>query len=175
MLRYWQPIIVTPIFQTAGYARALLLAAQTDTSDEVINPLVEAKLERATILDRAEPPDVVALIDELVLHRLVGSAEIMHEQLIHIAELAERPYVCVQVVPTEVGATAGLSGDINLASGDGGAEVLHTDAVPEGHTTESRSLVRKAGVTFERTRGYAMSRIQSRGLILEVANERWKQ
>jgi hypothetical protein len=139
MLRYWQPIIVTPIFQTAGYARALLLAAQTDTSDEVINPLVEAKLERATILYRAEPPDVVALIDELVLHRLVGSAEIMHEQLLRIAE------------------------------------VLHTDAVPEGHTTESRSLVRKAGVTFERTHGYAMSRVQSRGLILEVANERWKQ
>ena len=39
--RYWQPVIVTPIFQTAGYARALLLAAQTDTSDEVIDPLVE--------------------------------------------------------------------------------------------------------------------------------------
>lgn len=55
MLRYWSPLIMTPIFQTAGYARALLLAAQTDTSDEAINPLVEAKLERATILDRAEP------------------------------------------------------------------------------------------------------------------------
>ena len=175
LLRYWQPVIVTPIFQIAGYARALLLAAQTDTSDEAINPLVEAKLDRATILDRADPPDVVALIDELVLHRLVGSPEIMHEQLVRIAGLAERPYVCVQVVPTEVGATAGLSGDINLASGDSGPEVLHTDAVPEGHTTESRSLVRKAAVAFERTRGYAMPRAQSRGLILEVANERWKQ
>ena len=118
---------------------------------------------------------MVALIDELVLHRLVGSAEIMHEQLIRIAGLAERPYVCVQVVPTEVGATAGLSGDVNLASGDSGPEVLHTDAVPEGHTTESRSLVSKAAVAFERTRGYAMPRAQSRGLILEVANERWKQ
>jgi hypothetical protein len=156
MLRYWQPVIVTPIFQAAGYARALLLAAQTDTSDEAIDALVEAKLERATILDRAEPPDVVALIDELVLHRLIGSPEIMHEQLIRVAELAERPYVCVQVVSAEIGATAGLSGDINLASGDGGPDVLHTDAVPEGHTTESRSLVRKAGVAFERTRGYAM-------------------
>jgi transcriptional regulator with XRE-family HTH domain len=65
VLRYWSPIIVTPIFQTAAYARALLLAAQTDTSDEAINALVEAKLERATILDRADPPEVVALIDEL--------------------------------------------------------------------------------------------------------------
>lgn len=117
----------------------------------------------------------MALIDELVLHRLVGSPEIMHDQLIRVAELAERPYVCVQVVPTDVGATAGLSGDINLASGDGAPDVLHTDAVPEGHTTESRSLVRKAGVIFERTHGYAMPRVQSRDLILEVANDRWKQ
>ena len=175
MLKYWSPIIITPIFQTAGYARALLLAAQTDTSDEAIDALVAAKLARAVILDRADPPDVVALIDELALRRLVGSPEVMHEQLAHIAELAERPYVCVQVVPTAVGATAGLSGDVSLASGDGGPDVLHTDAVPEGHTTEARSLVRKAGVAFERTRGYAMPRAQSRELIMEVANELWKQ
>ena len=175
MLKYWSPIIITPIFQTAEYARALLLAAQTDTSDEAIDALVEAKLERAMILDRADPPDVVALIDELALRRLIGSPEVMHEQLVHIAELAERPYVCVQVVPTAVGATAGLSGDMQPRQRRRRPDVLHTDAVPEGHTTESRSLVRKAGVAFERTRGYAMPRAQSRDLIMEVANERWKQ
>jgi transcriptional regulator with XRE-family HTH domain len=175
MLKYWSPIIVPALFHTAGYARALLLAAQTDTSDETIEPLVTAKLERAVILDRADPPDVVALIDELVLHRLIGSPEIMHDQLMHVADLAQRPYVCVQVVPTAVGATAGLSGAVNLASGDGSPDVLHTDAVPEGHTSESRSLVRNAAVAFERIRGYAMPRAQSRDLIMEVANEQWKQ
>jgi transcriptional regulator with XRE-family HTH domain len=175
MLKYWSPIIVPALFHTAGYARALLLAAQTDTSDETIEPLVTAKLERAVILDRADPPDVVALVDELVLHRLIGSPEIMHDQLTHVADLAQRPYVCVQVVPTAVGATAGLSGAVNLASGDGSPDVLHTDAVPEGHTTESRSLVRNAAVAFERIRGYAMPRAQSRDLIMEVANQQWKQ
>lgn len=175
VLKYWSPIIVTPIFQTAAYARALLLAAQTDTSDEAISALVEAKLERATILDRADPPDVVALIDELALHRLIGSPEIMHEQLARIVELAERPYVCVQIVPTAVGATAGLSGAVNLADGDGSPEVLHTDAVPEGHTSDSRSIVRKAAVAFERIRGYAMPRVESRNLIMEVMDERWKR
>ena len=73
MIKYWSPIIITPIFQTADYARALLLAAQTDTSDEAINALVAAKLVRAMILDRTDPPDVVALIDEHVLNRLIGS------------------------------------------------------------------------------------------------------
>jgi transcriptional regulator with XRE-family HTH domain len=175
VLKYWSPIIVPALFQTAGYARALLLAAQTDTSDEAIEALVTAKLERAAVLDRADPPDVVALVDELVLHRLIGSAQDMHDQLLHVAELARRPYVCVQVVPTAAGATAGMSGAVNLASGDGSPDVLHNDAVPEGHTIEERSLVRRAEVAFERIRGYAMPRAQSRDLILEVASERWKQ
>jgi hypothetical protein len=172
-LRYWSPIIVPALFHTAAYARALLLAAQTDTSDAAIDALVSAKLERQTILERADPPEVVALIDELVLHRMIGSPEITYEQLTRIADLSERPYICVQVVPADAGATAGLSGAMNLASGDG-ADVLHTDAVPEGHTTESRSQVRQAAVAFERVRGRAMPRDLSRARIMEVANERWK-
>jgi hypothetical protein len=68
-----------------------------------------------------------------------------------------------------------MSGAVNLASGDGSPDVLHNDAVPEGHTIEERSLVRRAEVAFERIRGYAMPRAQSRDLILEVASERWKQ
>jgi transcriptional regulator with XRE-family HTH domain len=172
-LRYWSPIIITPVFQTAAYARALLLAAQTDTSDTAIDALVNAKLARQEILERPEPPEIVALIDELVLHRLIGSPEIMHEQLTKVVELAERTFICVQVVPTDVGATAGLSGEICLASGDG-LDVLHTDATPEGHTTEARSQVRAAAVAFERIRGRALPRDMSRDLILRTADEQWK-
>jgi transcriptional regulator with XRE-family HTH domain len=173
ILRTWSPIIMPALFHTAEYARALLLAAQTDTSDEAIGALVGARLERAAIFDRADPPEVVALVDELVLIRLIGSPQIMHEQLTHAVKLAERPYVCVQVVPAGVGATAGLSGDISLASVDGTADVLHTDATPQGHTTDSSSQVRAAAVAFERIRQHALPRAQSLELILKVASERW--
>ena len=47
------------------------------------------------------------------------------------------------------------------------------DAV-EGQTTERRSLVRKAAVAFDRVRGDALSRGQSRDLILRLADELWK-
>jgi transcriptional regulator with XRE-family HTH domain len=173
ILRYWSPLILPALFHTDGYARALLVAAQTDISDEAINALVAARLARAAILDRADPPEVVAVIDELALGRLIGSPEIMREQLEYIAELSARPYVCVQVVPASVGATAGMSGDICLASGDGSPDVLHTDAVPEGHTSERRSQVRAAAVAFERIRQYALPNAQSRELILKVAEEQW--
>src|SRR5690348_6927963 len=99
----------------------------------------------------------------------------MHDQLIHLAELSERPNISIHVVPSCIGAHAGLGGALNLASGDRGPDVLHMDGTPKGTTTETRSLVRKAAVAFERIRGYAMPRDQSRDLITEVANEQWKQ
>jgi transcriptional regulator with XRE-family HTH domain len=168
LLRYWSPILFPGVFHTARYARALLVATQTDISDDAINALVEAKLNRGRIFDRADPPEVLALIDELVLRRLIGSPEVMCEQLTHIVELAERPNICVQIVPTAAGATAGLAGEICLATIDGAPRVLHTDAVPVGHTTDSQSTVYGAAVAFERTRGFALSRGESRTRMLEA-------
>jgi transcriptional regulator with XRE-family HTH domain len=173
ILRYWQPIIVPALFQTAEYARALLLAAQTDTSDEAIGALVSERLERRAIFDRPDPPNVVAVLDELVLHRLVGSAQAMHDQLADLAELSTRSYISIEVVPASVGANAGLGGALNIASGDGNPDLVYMDAI-KGQTTDSRELVRQAAVTFDRVRGDALPRGQSRDLILRLADELWK-
>jgi hypothetical protein len=78
------------------------------------------------------------------------------------------------VVPAgSYGAYAGLPGALNIASGSGTPDVLHMDAV-EGMTTERHALVRKAEIAFERVRGDALSRGQSRDLILRLADEIWK-
>lgn len=114
------------------------------------------------------------VLDESVLIRLIGSPEIMHDQLVQVAELGQRPYVSVQVIPASHGANAGLGGGLSIATGDGSApDVLYMDAV-EGQTTEKRSLVRQSAVVFERIRGDALSKSQSRELLLRLAEEKWK-
>jgi hypothetical protein len=169
-LRYWQPIIIPGLFQTAEYARALFLAAGAD-SDRA-DDLVAVRLDRQAILDRADPPHVVAVIDEQVLHRLIGSAQVMADQLAHLAGLCERPDITIQVLPSETGANAGLSGALDLASSDGAPDVLRMEAV-EDVTVETRSLVRRAANIFDRVRADALPRAASRALILEAA-EQWK-
>ena len=62
-LRIWSPVLIPGLLQTAEYARALFLAAQSDTSDDAIGALVVARLERQAILGRAGPPDLVAVRD----------------------------------------------------------------------------------------------------------------
>jgi transcriptional regulator with XRE-family HTH domain len=172
-LRIWSPMLVPGLLQTAEYARALFLAEQSDTSGDAIDALVAARLERQAILDGADPPDVVVVLDEAVLHRLIGSPQVMHDALVHVAELSKRPYVVVQVVPASNGANAGLAGAFSIAAADGMAETLQVEGVEE-QTTEKRSSVRKAAVAFDRVRGDALPRDASRDLILKVADERWK-
>ena len=172
-LRLWSPTLIPGLLQTAEYARALFLAGQTDTSADAIDALVAARLERQIILDRAGPPDVVAVLDEAVLHRLIGSPPVTHDALVHIVELSRRPYVVVQVVPASNGANIGLAGAFDIAAADNMPETLRMEGV-EDQTTEKRSLVRKAAVAFDRVRADALPRDASRDLILKVADEKWK-
>jgi transcriptional regulator with XRE-family HTH domain len=171
-LLIWSPIVIPGPLQTAAYARVLFLAAQTDTSEETIDALVNVRLDRQKMFERADPPDVTVVLDEAVLHRLIGSPAVMHDALIQVAELAMRPNIVVQVVPAGKGANAGIGGAFDVASADGSPDILRTDGV-EDQTTEDRSLVRKHKIAFNRVRGDALSRDASRDLILEAA-ERWK-
>jgi hypothetical protein len=60
MLRYWSPIIVPAIFETAEYRRAVIMAGGSDP--ERADELVAATLERQRVLSRTAPPEVVALL-----------------------------------------------------------------------------------------------------------------
>ncbi len=71
-LRIWQPLIVPGLFQTAEYSRALFLAAGADNAQA--DELVAVRLERQSVFDRTDPPHVVTILAENVLHRLIGSA-----------------------------------------------------------------------------------------------------
>ena len=58
--------------------------------DEELDELVSARLERQTIFERPKPPSLWAVIDEAVLHRLIGSRKIMQDQLLHLATVSCR-------------------------------------------------------------------------------------
>jgi hypothetical protein len=171
-LRIWQPLVIPGLFQTADYARALFEAAQTDISRESLDDLVAARVARQAIFDTTAPPQVIAVLDEAVLHRLIGSPAIMYDQLTRLATMSERPFITVQIIPASTGAHAGLAGSFMLATVDGKPDMLHIDSV-EDQLTDRIPLVRKAVVAFDHVRGDALPRTISRELILKVVGEQW--
>jgi DNA-binding XRE family transcriptional regulator len=171
-LRSWQPLVIPGLLQSADYARAILAADPVTTEDQLVE-LVAARLERQTIFDKPTPPTLWALLDESVLHRLIGSRKIMYDQLLALVESSTRPNITVQIVPAEIGAHAGLLGGFAIAAFGNAAGTVYMESPDQGQSTSVPSVVGKISLTFETLRADALPRGASRDLIGKVAEERW--
>ena len=110
VLRGWEPLLVPGLLQTPEYARVLFRAWRTDDDEDKIEQLVAARMDRQKIFARAGAPSFWAVLDEGVLRRRVGGAKVMHGQLLHLADMAERAAIKIHVIPAEAGAHVGCWG-----------------------------------------------------------------
>jgi transcriptional regulator with XRE-family HTH domain len=173
-LRWWEPVLIPGLLQTADYARALFRAWQPASSaDENLDDLVSARLERQEVLNRVSPPLLWVVLDEAVLRRLIGSRKIMRDQLLHLADESCRPHITVQVVPAELGAHTGLLGAFIVAEFEGAPGSLYAEMAVQGQVIEKPAIVGKAALAFDRLRAEALPRSASRDLIGKVAEQQW--
>jgi transcriptional regulator with XRE-family HTH domain len=166
-IRVWQPIIIPGPLQTAEYARAFHKGARTP--DYLIEDRVAARidLQQRTIERQPGPTRLIAVMDEAVVHRRVGSAEVMHKQLLHLVDQGQRQHIGIQIVPALRAANAGNVGAFTIASLDD-ADVLLMNAV-EDVTTDKRASIRHALEIFDQVRLDALSGPDSLELILKAA------
>jgi transcriptional regulator with XRE-family HTH domain len=166
----FQHSLVPGLLQTEEYARAVLERHPNVTND-LVAERVAARLARQAILDHADPPLLWVLLDENVLHREVGSATIMQDQMVSLAAVARRPNVTVQMIPRE-GAHVGLQGALDMAETPD-VLVAHLEHFAEGMTTDSPAIVAEASLRFDSLRADAYRRSESLALIEDMA-EKWK-
>ena len=70
-LRSFEPLVVPGLLQTEDYARAVL-RTRVKVTDEEIDEMVSARIERQSILAQDKPPMLWSIVDEGVLRRPVG-------------------------------------------------------------------------------------------------------
>ena len=103
--------IMPGIFQTADYARAVITETRPVLDADEVERRVAARTARQdAILGRDNPPEIHVVIDEAALHRQVGGADVMTQQLAALAKASTQPSVTLQVLPFAAGAHAGLEG-----------------------------------------------------------------
>jgi transcriptional regulator with XRE-family HTH domain len=173
VLRSYENLLVPGLFQTEDYARAVL-STRPDTPEDAVEELVAARMQRQEVLGREKPLLIWSLIDETALHREVGTAEIMHEQLRCLAELSRRPNVTIQVVPDSAGPHSGLLGAFVIAELDDSAPVAYFETAAGGETVEDPSILARLALTFGDLRSKALPDKASRDLIVKIAEERWQ-
>lgn len=101
-------LLVPGLLQTADYARAVLTSAGVLGQD--METMLATRLGRQAVLGNPRAPHYLAILDEAVLRRPVGSPHVMADQLTHIIDSATHPNVDLRVVPFARGAHTGLDG-----------------------------------------------------------------
>jgi transcriptional regulator with XRE-family HTH domain len=170
-LRWFEHSLVPGLLQTEDYVRAVLEKHPNSTREQ-IDERVAARLARQAVLDRDDPPVFWVLLDETVLHREIGGAKIMHEQLLHLVNMAQRPNVTIQVI-SRIGAHPGLSGAFGIAEMIDRHSVVYLETAADGQTVEDPRTVADVELRWDTLRTEAFKGTESLNLI-ESAAEQWK-
>ncbi|MFJ2841565.1 helix-turn-helix domain-containing protein [Streptomyces griseofuscus] len=101
LLTTFEMKVVPGLLQTAAYAHHIsAMGLNRDLTDPLVQQCVALRKERQQrVFGQAEPPQSVFLLDESILHRVVGNREIMREQMLRMRELLDEPYIAIRIVP----------------------------------------------------------------------------
>jgi hypothetical protein len=114
-LCYYQSSIVPGLLQTPEYARAMHRGSlPAEFTPERADKLIEVRLRRQQVLTRDPPLRLEAILDEAVLHRVVGSLEVMAAQLQHLVKAGNMPNVTLRAIPNGAGAHPAMDNMFNI-------------------------------------------------------------
>lgn len=108
----YEPTFIPGLFQTEEYAAALL--AGLGHSEDDIERMVNARLERQELLDRDSRPDLQFVLGEASVSRPVGGRGVMLRQLERLKDLAARPGISIQVLLFSSGAHPRMGGAFTI-------------------------------------------------------------
>jgi len=171
-IRNFEPVVVPGLLQTADYAREIFRNGPIELDPDEVERLLEVRLARQQVLARDDRPRLWAVIDEAVIHRVVGGTEVMRGQLRHLADAAQQGKTTIQVVSYRAGAHAGAIGafvTLDFAE-DTDPTVVYVETLAGDIYLEERSDVNRYTLAFDRLVAAALHPDESVQLIEQVAS-----
>ncbi|RDI52811.1 helix-turn-helix domain-containing protein [Nocardia mexicana] len=177
-LRIYRPDLISGLFQTPDYARALdTLYFPDDTVPELERRIRVRRERQHLIMRKVSPLSVDLVVDEGVLHRVVGGPVVMSKQLRHLADMPAN--VRVRILPNSVGFPLGIAtGPFTLL--DFGVDskgypheppVVFIESYPGDMYLERTDSVRRYRKAFNVIHGVALAVPDSKHLLRQVAKE----
>ncbi|WP_278260942.1 helix-turn-helix transcriptional regulator [Nocardia sp. AG03] len=172
-IRSYDSLLVPGLLQTESYARALI-SADVMIRPVQVDQLVAIRMRRQQRLRGPDPLELTAVLGEATLRQQTGGAEVLREQLRHLATLMrELDTVEVRVIPFSAPEGAVLGGSsfhlLDFASDQLPTFAWAESAVFGGHVDDAEQ-VRDLGFAYVRAREQSLSRTESLALISEYAS-----
>jgi transcriptional regulator with XRE-family HTH domain len=167
----YDPEYVPGLLQTEDYARTVHRAQLIDGRDEDIDRLVRVRMARQELLTAEDAPQVWLVINEAVLRRLVGGADVMRAQLRRLAQAATLPKVTIQVVPFSAGAHPAMDGGFILLSFPSDPNIVYIEYHAGSLYLENQADVGTYSLKFDHLRATALSADASQALMARILRE----
>ncbi|WP_328718273.1 helix-turn-helix transcriptional regulator [Streptomyces sp. NBC_00247] len=166
-VRAYESMCVPELLQTERYARAVIRGMLPDAGRAEVDERVRVRMERRSLLTRANGPRIRAVLDEAAVRRAVGGPEVMREQAEHLVRIGREPGVGVRVIPFGAGAHAGMAGSfVHLDFPDArDAELVWADTPAGDVFLDSEEETLRYRSLFERLRAVALDRDDSAALL----------
>jgi transcriptional regulator with XRE-family HTH domain len=111
----FETMFVPGILQTEEYAFAVLQGFYSEKSSSgQVAALVELRTRRRDLLTSENTPNFLFVLDESVIHRVVGSPSVMSQQLMHLVNVAKQSAVTIRLVPFTAGVHPGMKGPFEI-------------------------------------------------------------
>ena len=171
-IKYYQSAIVPGLMQTPAYARAMHEAGIPKFTPERIDQLIEVRLTRQRLLVQKQPVRLEVVLDEAVLHRLVGGPAVMKGQLDRLIELSDEPNVSMQVIPYSAGAHPAMDSTFNILEFTGSVpSVVYVEGLVGWIYPERPQDIARYQEVFEHLRTVASNQHESIELIARIGAE----
>jgi transcriptional regulator with XRE-family HTH domain len=169
-LSYYQSTIVPGLLQTADYARAMHEGSMPgEFTPGRADELIEVRLRRQQVLTRVPPLQLRVVLDEAVLHRVVGGPDVMAGQLQQFSRTAKRPNVTLQVIPFSAGAHPAMENMFNIIEfGDVAPRVVYVEGLMGWLFLERENDVARYTQVFRHLSEIALNPQDTIELIAEV-------
>lgn len=161
------PLLIPGLLQTSNYARAIM--GDTPSAET----RVALRSGRRDILTRRtpDPVELLALIDTEVLVRPVAPQDVMADQLHHLLDMAARPNVTIQVVPsTRPGWQPMLAGPFELLEFPRASPIVLLEHHRSSLFLWEEEDVKEFTDAAEQIRKVAMTPAESAGVIEDIVN-----
>ena len=170
-VRNYESLFIPGLLQTEDYARAVIRGGLPMASDQEIEDRVRARIERQQVLSKDMPLKLWAIVDEAALRRVVGGAQVMRDQLAHLADAVKASNLTFQVIPFDAGAHPGMPGAFVLMdfSDPMDTDLIYIDSMAGDLFLEADVDVRRYSLIFDNLRAVALSPDASATLLADAA------
>ncbi|WP_190818037.1 helix-turn-helix domain-containing protein [Saccharopolyspora pogona] len=174
VINHYQCEFLPGLLQTSRYLQAMHAEAVPQVVENM-DDVFQARAERQEIFTKPDPPDIGFVLSESALLNMVGTPDVMREQLDHVAKISDLSNVQLQVLPFGARIHPAVRGQsfmafrIEAPGNSGPLEFVYLEEHHDGKYLDNREDVDLYNRLWSRLIGAALDPAASRDKVLEVA------